>query len=83
MDGFYDDNFYFNNPIDYVGGMTDPGLIGQRQQRDLHIATGTGPWEHPAHSYGLSRAAAASGDPRITSTTGARSAGTTGRTGST
>ena len=26
MDGHYDDNFYFNNPIDYVEGLDDPDL---------------------------------------------------------
>ena len=56
MDGFTDDNFYFNNPIDYVGGMNDPGLIAQISSANLHLATGNGPFEHPAHSYALSRA---------------------------
>ena len=56
MDGFYDENFYYNNPLDYVGGMADPGLIESVSSANLHIATGTGPWEHPAHSYDLSRA---------------------------
>ena len=46
MDGHYDDNFYFNNPIDYIGGMTDPGLIGQissaaSPHRDRHRPVGT------------------------------------------
>jgi esterase/lipase superfamily enzyme len=56
MDGFYDDNFYFNNPIDYLGGMTDPWQIGKIASASVHIATGSGPWEHPSHSYDLSRA---------------------------
>ncbi len=56
MDGQYDDNFYFNNPIDYIGGMTDPGVMSQISGANLHIATGTGPWEHPSQSYDLSRA---------------------------
>ena len=66
MSGVYDvsvvgwgergDAVYFNNPLDYVGGMADPGLIESVSSANLHIATGTGPWEHPAHSYDLSRA---------------------------
>ncbi len=56
MDGFSDDNFYFNNPIDYVGGMTDPGQIAQISSASLHLATGHGPFEHPAQTYDLSRA---------------------------
>ena len=61
MDGLYDENFYFNNPIDYIGGMTDPGLIAQLSACEIHIATGTGPWEHPDRSYALSRALAFKG----------------------
>ncbi|HEX7086694.1 MAG TPA: alpha/beta hydrolase-fold protein [Vicinamibacterales bacterium] len=55
MDGLYDDNFYFNNPIDYLGGMHDPAQIATLSQREIRIVTGTGPWEHPERSYALSR----------------------------
>ena len=24
MDGMYDDNFYFNNPVDYMANQNDP-----------------------------------------------------------
>ena len=61
MDGFYDENFYYNNPIDYVGGMTDPGLSKASAAANLHIATGTGPWEHPADSYDSRRCRQAAG----------------------
>ena len=63
MDGFSDDNFYFNNPIDYLGGMHDWGQIGLLNTCDIHIATGNGPWEQPEHSYALSRVLARQGDP--------------------
>jgi hypothetical protein len=26
MDGMYDDNFYFNNPVDYMANQSDPGF---------------------------------------------------------
>src|SRR2546430_11828120 len=29
MDGLYDDNFYFNNPIDYLSNMSDPWSYDQ------------------------------------------------------
>ena len=83
MDGFSDDNFYFNNPIDYIGGMTDPRPHRPHQQR----ATSTSP---PATVRGNTRrtpttspARSASRASATTWTTGARSAGTTGRTGNT
>ena len=60
MDGQYDDNFYFNNPIDYVGGLPDE-IVAQLAACDIHLVTGTGPWEHPQWSYDLSAALARRG----------------------
>lgn len=54
MDGMYDDNFYFNNPMDYLANLSDAGVLGQLAQCDIHIATGTGPWEDSSSSYRLS-----------------------------
>ncbi len=54
MDGAYDDNFYFNNPVDYLSSLDDPGLLTQLSACDIHIATGTGPWEDSSSSYRLS-----------------------------
>jgi esterase/lipase superfamily enzyme len=61
MGGLYDDNFYFNNPIDYLANASDPWLLGNLATCDIHIATGTGPWEHPAESYRLSHVLASRG----------------------
>ena len=49
MGGDYDDNFYFNNPVDYC--RQPDGRLGActtSSSCDIHLATGTGPWEHPA-----------------------------------
>ena len=81
MDGLTDDNFYFNNPIDYLGGLHDPGMIGLLNTCDIHIITGTGPWEKPEHSYHLSHSRSRASV--IISTTGAPKVATTGRAGST
>ena len=81
MDGIYDDNLYFNNPVDYLANLNDPWALDQLASCDIHIATGTGPWERPAPTYRLSeilRTAKVSATP---STTGAPRAATTGRTG--
>jgi esterase/lipase superfamily enzyme len=53
MDGAYDDNFYFNNPVDYLAGLSDPWVLGQLATCDVHLATGTGPWEQSGESYRL------------------------------
>jgi esterase/lipase superfamily enzyme len=54
MDGDYDDHFYFNNPVDYLSNLTDPWVLGCLASCDIHIATGTGPWERSGDSYRLS-----------------------------
>ena len=54
MDGMYDDNFYFNNPVDYLSNLSDPWFYEQLATCDIHIATGTGPWEDSGQSYRLS-----------------------------
>jgi len=54
MDGEYDDNFYFNNPVDYMANLSDGGLLHQLTSCDIHLATGTGPWEKPEEAYRLS-----------------------------
>jgi esterase/lipase superfamily enzyme len=54
MDGMYDDNFYFNNPADYLANLGDPWLLEQLASCDIHISTGSGPWEKSGPSYRLS-----------------------------
>src|SRR5467141_1906429 len=61
MDGMYDDNFYFNNPIDYLANLSDPWVFEQLASCDIHIATGTGQWENSGPSYRLSEILAAKG----------------------
>ncbi len=63
MDGDYDDNFYFNNPVDYVAGLSDPWYLEQLGSCDIRLVTGHGPWEHPEWSYQLSEALARRGIP--------------------
>ena len=45
MDGYYDDNFYFNNPVDYMANLSDGNVIQYLHQCDIRLATGHGPWE--------------------------------------
>jgi esterase/lipase superfamily enzyme len=61
MDGLTDDNFYFNNPMDYLGGLHDWSQIAQLNTCEIHIATGTGAWERPESSYQLSHLLAMKG----------------------
>ena len=54
MDGGYDDNFYFHNPVDYLSNLSDPWYFEQYASCDIHLVTGTGPWEKPEATYQLS-----------------------------
>jgi esterase/lipase superfamily enzyme len=54
MNGAYDENFYFNNPVDYLPNLNDPWVYEHLASCDIHIATGHGPWENSGPSYHLS-----------------------------
>ena len=54
MDGMYDDNFYFNNPVDYMANMEDGWTRGQLDSCEIHLATGHGPWEDKGPTYRMS-----------------------------
>jgi len=54
MDGVHDDNFYFNNPVSYLEGLSDPWYYEQFRTCDIRMATGHGPWEHSGPTYQLS-----------------------------
>ncbi len=43
IDGYYDDNCYFNNPPDYMPNLSDPWYLDQIRQ--MGIILGTGEWD--------------------------------------
>jgi esterase/lipase superfamily enzyme len=61
MDGMYDDNFYFNNPVDYLANLSDSWYYEQLASCDIHLITGTGLWEHSGPTYRLSEVLASRG----------------------
>lgn len=50
---YYDDNVYFNNPVDYVPNLDGHDLWLLQQKRHLHIVTGQGDYENPDASRRL------------------------------
>jgi len=54
MDGMYDDNFYFNNPVDYVANQSDPWYLHHYASCDIRLVTGCGPWENSGPTYRMS-----------------------------
>jgi esterase/lipase superfamily enzyme len=49
----YDDNVYFNNPVDYLPNLGGHDLWLLQQKRHLHIVTGQGDYENPDASRRL------------------------------
>ena len=61
MDGMYDENTYFNNPVDYIANMNDAGMLRAFSECDIHLATGNGPWEDSGPTYHFSKILSAKG----------------------
>ncbi|MCI0690867.1 esterase [candidate division KSB1 bacterium] len=63
-DGYYDDNCYFNSPVDYLPNLNDDYYLPLlRQKRHIYIVSGQGAYEGPQHSRRLSEILAAKGIP--------------------
>lgn len=62
---YFDDNVYFNNPVDYLSNMNDDDHYLQllRQADAIYILTGQGKWEAPERSRHLSEILTAKGIP--------------------
>ncbi len=61
MDGDYDDNCYFNNPVDYAANITDPGYLARLDRCDIRLVTGHGLYEDPRPTYQLAEVLARRG----------------------
>lgn len=54
--GYYDDNCYFNSPVDFLPNLNDEFLLGKlRSKHHIYILTGQGAYEAPEHSIRLSQ----------------------------
>jgi esterase/lipase superfamily enzyme len=55
LDGYYDDNVYFNNPVDYLSNLSDEHYLPILQRADsIYILSGQGAYEDPKRSQQLS-----------------------------
>ncbi len=52
--GYYDDNVYFNSPVDYLKNLTDENIINSLRNKNIIIASGQGAYEDPFASKALS-----------------------------
>ena len=65
MNGLYDDNFYFHNPVDYMANLDDPWIREQLASCEIRLVTGSGPWEESRFSYDDVRYPGAERDPPL------------------
>ncbi len=52
--GYYDDNCYFNSPIDYLPNLNDENILSEMRYKNIIIASGKGDFEEPGESIALS-----------------------------
>ena len=50
LDGYADDNTYFNNPSAFVPNLSDERTLRLIELSQIHIVTGQGAWERPEYS---------------------------------
>ena len=61
---YYDENVYFNNPVDYLPNLNDDKYLPMlRQKRQIFILTGQGAYENPDASRRLAGILASKGIP--------------------
>lgn len=53
-DGYYDDNCYFNSPVDYLPRWNDENILNMLRHKSIIIASGQGSYEDPDASRKLS-----------------------------
>ena len=55
LQGYYDDNVYFNNPVDYLSNLNDDHMLPLLRQADaIFLMSGQGAYEAPERSRQLS-----------------------------
>lgn len=53
--GYWDDDVYFNSPMDYLPNLTDETILGRlRAKRHIHFLSGSGPYEDPSATQAMS-----------------------------
>ena len=64
LQGYYDDNVYFNNPVDYLSNLNDDHILPLLRQADaIILMSGQGSYEAPERSKQLSDILKAKGIP--------------------
>lgn len=60
--GYYDENVYFNSPVDYLSNLNDENILNQiKDRKHIYITAGQGSYENPDASRNLSNVLNAKG----------------------
>ena len=55
--GYFDDDVYFNSPMDYLPNLTDENVLNQlRDNKKIYLYTGSGEYEDPSGSWNMAQA---------------------------
>jgi esterase/lipase superfamily enzyme len=61
MDGVFDADFYYNNPLDYARNLTDPAVRGHLQSCRATLILGGGDWSRKNESHRMATVLAGAG----------------------
>ena len=54
--GYFDEDVYFNSPMDYIPNLTDETLLSQMRKKKIILYTGSGEYEDPSGSWKMAEA---------------------------
>ena len=63
MDEDWDENLYYNNPVEYMPNLTDEEFLAPLRHADIRLITGSGPWEDSGPSHTMAGILSAKGLP--------------------
>ncbi|HVT74792.1 MAG TPA: alpha/beta hydrolase-fold protein [Lacunisphaera sp.] len=62
--GYWDEDVYFNSPLDYLPNLTDESILSQlRAKQHIHLISGQGAYEKPSSAVDLGRVLHSKGIP--------------------
>jgi esterase/lipase superfamily enzyme len=65
--GYWDEDVYFNSPVDYLPNLNDENVLGQlRKIPHLHFLSGSGPYEAPHQTQKIAEVLSEKGIPHET-----------------
>jgi esterase/lipase superfamily enzyme len=61
--GYFDDNVYYNSPMDYIPNLTDEDILAEIRRKKIILYTGSGNYEDPSSSWRMAEVLGAKAIP--------------------